>query len=64
MVLEDPYVSGYHFQIFPHEGRFVIEDNESTNGTLLNDKKLTQKTYLKRDDVIKVGNLTMKVKML
>ena len=64
VVLEDPYVSGYHFRIFPHEGRFVIEDNESTNGTLLNDKKLKQKTYLKRDDVIKVGNLTMKVKML
>lgn len=63
VVLEDPYVSGYHFRVFPHEGRFVIEDNESTNGTLLNDKKLTRKTYLKKEDVIKVGNLTLKVKM-
>ncbi|HBT18552.1 MAG TPA: hypothetical protein DEA52_00695 [Clostridiaceae bacterium] len=62
VVLEDPYVSGTHFSIFPHEGRFVLEDKGSTNGTLLNGKKLTQKTYLKKNDVIKVGNLALKVK--
>lgn len=62
VVLEDPYVSSTHFCIFPHEGRFVLEDKGSTNGTLLNGKKLTQKTYLKKNDVIKVGNLALKVK--
>lgn len=61
IVLTDPYVSGYHFRIFPKEGRFVIEDNQSTNGTLLNGEKLEMKTYLKKDDMIKVGNLTLKV---
>lgn len=61
IVLTDPYVSGYHFRIFPKEGRFVIEDNQSTNGTLLNGEKLEMKTYLKKDDIIKVGNLTLKV---
>ncbi|HCW74159.1 MAG TPA: hypothetical protein DHM90_10575, partial [Clostridiaceae bacterium] len=39
IVLTDPYVSGYHFRIFPKDGRFVIEDNQSTNGTLLNGEK-------------------------
>jgi pSer/pThr/pTyr-binding forkhead associated (FHA) protein len=63
VVLTDPYVSGYHFRIYPHEGRFVIEDNKSTNGTLLNGDKLAMKTYLKKDDMIKVGNLTLKVKV-
>lgn len=61
IVLTDPYVSGYHFRIFPKEGRFVIEDNQSTNGTLLNGEKLEMKTYLKKEDIIKVGNLTLKV---
>ncbi|WP_312653122.1 FHA domain-containing protein [Proteiniclasticum sp.] len=61
VVLTDPYVSGYHFRIFPKEGRFVIEDNQSTNGTLLNGEKLEMKTYLKKEDIIKVGNLTLKV---
>ena len=61
LVLTDPYVSGYHFRIFPNEGRYVIEDNQSTNGTLLNGEKLERKTYLKKEDIIKVGNLTLKV---
>lgn len=63
VVLTDPYVSGYHFRIYPHEGRYVIEDNKSTNGTLLNGEKLAMRTYLKKDDMIRVGNLTLKVKV-
>ncbi len=41
--------TGYHFRIFPHEGRFAVEDNESTNGTILNDKKLTTQDDLKEE---------------
>lgn len=63
VVLTDPYVSGYHFRIYPHEGRYVVEDNKSTNGTLLNGEKLAMRTYLKKDDMIRVGNLTLKVKV-
>ena len=61
LVLEDPYVSAYHFKIFPKDDRFVIEDLESTNGTLLNDERLTMKTYLRKEDTIRVGNLSLKV---
>lgn len=61
LVLEDPYVSSYHFKIFPKDERYVIEDLGSTNGTLLNSEKLTMKTYLRREDVIRVGNLSLKV---
>ena len=63
VVLSDPYVSDYHFRIFPHDGRFVIEDNNSTNGTHLNGDRLERKTYLKKDDMIRVGNLKLKVKV-
>ena len=61
LVLEDPYLSSYHFKIFPKDQRFVIEDLESTNGTLLNDEKLTMKTYLRKEDMIQVGSLSLKV---
>ena len=64
LVLEDPYVSSYHFKIFPKDDRFVIEDLESTNGTLLNDERLTMKTYLRKEDSIRVGNLSLKVQSL
>ncbi len=64
LVLEDPYISSYHFKIFPKDDRFVIEDLESTNGTLLNDEKLTMKTYLRKEDLIRVGNLSLKVQSL
>ena len=62
VVLTDPYASGYHFRIFPKDSRFVIEDNQSTNGTRLNGEKLKMKTYLKNDDVISVGNMALKVR--
>lgn len=63
VVLSDSYVSGYHARIFQREGRFVLEDRGSTNGTLLNGEKLTMKTYLKDKDIISIGTLTMRVNL-
>lgn len=61
VVLQDPYTSGYHTRIYRNNGRFVIEDLESTNGTLLNGDLLDVKTYLEYGDIIWIGKLKLEV---
>lgn len=63
VVLSDPYVSNHHMRLFRNEGRYVVEDMGSTNGTLLNGEKLKMKTYLKDGDVISIGGLSLKTSL-
>jgi pSer/pThr/pTyr-binding forkhead associated (FHA) protein len=35
-------VSDRHARIFEHEGRYTIEDLDSTNGTFVNEKRITR----------------------
>jgi hypothetical protein len=52
--LDDISVSGQHCRIIPENGRHVLYDLGSTNGTLVNDKK-ANKVALKEGDIVKVG---------
>lgn len=61
VVLEDPYVSYYHLRFFLRDGRYVIEDLNSTNGTKLNSDRLEHKTYLKVNDIITLGSTVLRV---
>lgn len=61
IVLQDPYVSYYHLRFFLRDGRYVIEDLASTNGTTLNHDRLEHKTYLKVNDVITLGSTVFRV---
>lgn len=63
VVLSDPYVSSHHMRFFRNDGRYVVEDMGSTNGTLLNGEKLKMKTYLKDGDVINIGGLSLKTSL-
>lgn len=60
-ILDDPYVSGHHAKIYPTSNGFFIEDMGSTNGTLLNDQKVTGRANLISGDIIKVGSTVLKV---
>ncbi|HBC97961.1 MAG TPA: hypothetical protein DC034_14365 [Clostridium sp.] len=61
LVLEDPYASGHHARIYIRNGKdCILEDLESTNGTLLNGKKLRGKHYLNSGDEIRIGNTSFK----
>ncbi|WP_446897881.1 FHA domain-containing protein [Clostridium sp. LBM24168] len=60
--LEDPYASSHHARLYIKNGKdCVIEDLGSTNGTLLNGKKLNGRQYLNSGDEIKIGNTSFKV---
>ncbi|AYF53629.1 FHA domain-containing protein [Clostridium novyi] len=61
LVLHDQYVSGNHAVAFVKNDNYYIKDLNSTNGTLLNNKKLEKTMGLKVDDEITIGEYVFKV---
>lgn len=51
-------VSGSHARIVSEEGKFVIEDLNSTNGTYVNDRRIARQT-LTHNAVITIGKHTL-----
>jgi hypothetical protein len=54
IVLNDVAVSSQHCRIRPEEGRFVLHDLRSTNGTFVNERKVSR-CALSEGDTIKIG---------
>lgn len=61
----DPYVSGRHGTIEVTDQGVFVTDTGSTNGTMLNDAKLSpnMRTALAPDDVIRLGSLEFRVRV-
>ena len=54
--LDDRYASGFHARVFSRGGGYVVEDLNSTNGTLLNSQELHGEADLRPGDVIRIGD--------
>jgi pSer/pThr/pTyr-binding forkhead associated (FHA) protein len=54
--IEDRYASGIHARVFPRGDRFLVEDMNSTNGTLLNGASLLGEAELIDGDTIQIGD--------
>jgi pSer/pThr/pTyr-binding forkhead associated (FHA) protein len=52
--VEDQKMSRLHFVITPKDGGYVIQDQDSHNGTLVNGRRITE-TKLKPNDTIHAG---------
>lgn len=52
--IDNPIVSGHHAKIYWENDRYVLEDNESFNGTYLNNRRI-RKAVLKDGDVVLIG---------
>lgn len=61
VILPESYVSGHHARIYYRNTNYIIEDLNSTNGTLLNGEKLEDKSYLRVGDEIEIGTIVFKV---
>lgn len=51
MVLPSQSVSNYHARIYFEDGRYMLEDLKSTNGTFINDIKVDKKSLQPGDEI-------------
>jgi hypothetical protein len=60
--LEDNYVSSFHARLFRQNGSWYVEDLGSTNGTYLNDRKVTSPAELHPGDRVRLGKTILEFK--
>lgn len=58
IVIRDKYCSSHHAMIFLQQGRRLLRDRNSTNGTFHAGRPVTQDVVLADGDVIQVGTVT------
>lgn len=54
--VEDPLVSGRHAELARHEGRLFLADLNSTNGTWVQERRVTAPVWLTSGDELTVGD--------
>lgn len=57
-------ISDEHCILLFRNGKLMINDNLSTNGTFLNGEMIEDKAYVSNDDVITLGRISLKVKLI
>ena len=61
LILGDKYVSSQHARIYMKNTDYILQDLGSTNGTLMNNKRVKDKVVIKKGDEIKIGTSIFKV---
>ena len=65
IVLNDSTISGRHASLRYKDGKFILTDLDSTNGTYLNENKDSiAREELKDNDVVRFGDVRLKFKCL
>ena len=59
---EDTYISQQHARVFNRNGSWVVEDLGSTNGTYLNQQKVTVPSQISPGDRIRIGKTVLEVR--
>lgn len=55
LITDDAYISSHHATVSHHDGRVVIDDHDSRNGTYLNGAKMSKRQAVHIGDRIQVG---------
>ncbi|MDF1816923.1 MAG: FHA domain-containing protein, partial [Verrucomicrobiales bacterium] len=56
--IKETYVSAYHAELSQGEdGRIFLKDRDSSNGTFLNSKRVTEPVQVFRGDILKFGSI-------
>ncbi len=61
VVIDDARVSKLHARVFFAAGRWVVEDLDSTNGTLLNGESVTAAQPVRAGDRVQIGDVVMEL---
>jgi pSer/pThr/pTyr-binding forkhead associated (FHA) protein len=59
---EDTFVSSLHARVFATDSQVLVEDLGSTNGTFVNQAKVTAVVPLNRGDRLRVGNTILEAR--
>lgn len=64
VVLDDEFVSSHHARVYrdPATNRWAIEDLGSTNGTVVNQRRLTEPTVLAPRVAVRIGATTFELR--
>ena len=62
IALDDPYASEFHLRLNNRDGKLVLTDLGSTNGTYVNGRRVTTPVDLNRGDAVQVGKTVMEVR--
>ena len=62
LVLTDDYSSGRHARLYPKDGRWLVEDLDSTNGTLIGRTKLTEPTPVQVGTQLRIGRTVLELR--
>jgi pSer/pThr/pTyr-binding forkhead associated (FHA) protein len=60
--LTDTYASQFHARIFSRDGSWFVEDLGSTNGTYLNQRRITAPAELHAGDVLRIGKTALELR--
>jgi pSer/pThr/pTyr-binding forkhead associated (FHA) protein len=60
--LSDSYASQFHARVFRRDGSWFVEDLGSTNGTYLNQRRVTAPAELRAGDRVKIGKTTLELR--
>ena len=60
--LQDTYVSQVHARLYAKNGAWYVEDLGSTNGTLLNDRRVNAPVEVHAGDVLKIGKTVLELR--
>jgi pSer/pThr/pTyr-binding forkhead associated (FHA) protein len=62
VMLEDAYASEFHMRLVAKDGRLVLHDLGSTNGTYVNGRRVTSPLALNRGDAVQIGKTVLEVR--
>jgi pSer/pThr/pTyr-binding forkhead associated (FHA) protein len=62
VALDDPYISDHHARVFLRDGEWCVADLGSTNGTFVNQVKVTSPTPIAAGDQLGIGKTTVEVR--
>lgn len=63
IVLTGEYVSAHHARLFERAGRLWVEDLGSTNGTLLNGRRVRRPVVMRAGDRLRIGDVVLGLRL-
>lgn len=60
--VDDTYVSSFHARVYSRDEAWYVEDLGSTNGTYLNQRRVTSPAELRAGDRLRVGKTTLELR--